>query len=202
MNHKTNATDNSVERPLITLDDIEELNDHPLITFDDTDGSYQVTIESMLINEFDPISHDENEISWEYHWHDFVSFNRQYGDNVVFINGEDYYDNDEEIITSSSPSTPIQSGESDYGDIDNDIYDEYEEDLEDHCTIPLLIPDYNLRKAIYDNQDNNQMLMNYCYFLFALFMGIISLISFISVILLNRYRLNRDDNDNDKGWYI
>ncbi|KAH9416728.1 hypothetical protein DERP_014779 [Dermatophagoides pteronyssinus] len=36
----------------------------------------------MIINEFDPISHDQNEISWEYHWHDFVSFNRQYGDNV------------------------------------------------------------------------------------------------------------------------
>lgn len=43
----------------------------------------------MIINEFDPISHDQNEISWEYHWHDFVSFNRQYGDNVVFINDEE-----------------------------------------------------------------------------------------------------------------
>lgn len=36
MNKQNHNTEYSVERPLITLDDIEEINDHPLIIFGKT----------------------------------------------------------------------------------------------------------------------------------------------------------------------
>ncbi|KAH9417687.1 hypothetical protein DERP_011398 [Dermatophagoides pteronyssinus] len=156
----------------------------PLMTFDDSDDESEVNnidyINQSIIQEFDPLTHDDNEIPWEYHWHDFITFTRQYG-FIEFFSGidndeSDTDDDNELVLAPARPSTPIESGDSDSDSDDVTIetdstYSEDDNEYEIEYHLPMWTP-VHPGKIILNHQDNNDELMqNYCRFILMLYHG-------------------------------
>ncbi|KAH9417684.1 hypothetical protein DERP_011395 [Dermatophagoides pteronyssinus] len=111
---------NAADIPLIIFDDDDDQSEnninaaeHPLIIFDDNeDHQYEnmdqnanelANDDESILNQFDPLPpHDEDDLPWEFHWHDFMEFARIVGDDVWFFNAEDEImlmeDDEEEIF--------------------------------------------------------------------------------------------------------
>lgn len=181
-NNKQNYNKNAAQLPLITFDDSND---------DQTDVDNIDYANQSIIKEFDPLTHVDNEIPWEYHWYDFVTFTRQYG-FIEFISGDDVIINDDsdtdddneivQILAPARPSTPIESGESDLDDNDNiDTDSESENEYNIPYDLPMWTPEHPGKTIIYHNQDNNNEIMqNYCRFILMVIIQIFRMILAVS----------------------
>lgn len=115
---------NAADIPLIIFDDDDDQSannnnaaDNPLIIFDDEHDNQHENIDDQnanelpidqesILNQFDPLPpHDEDDLPWEFHWHDFMEFARIVGDDVWFFNADDEImlmeDDEEEIFINA-----------------------------------------------------------------------------------------------------